>query len=110
VPGAPPGLAPLVTTARQCLTARSIENGGFTRGRKATDELCRIEGLKVGAGAASYFMRCADLESEVTMTFREDGYSMDIRNTSMEGPKGTQRYVTTQKLEARYLGPGCGKD
>ena len=107
VPGIDRSLPPQVVTGRQCVRPGDVESGAFTRGHKAAESQCRIEGLQVAAEGASWAMRCDDLDSEVTMAFRGDGWSMDLRTTSIEGPKKLQRYTTTQKLTARWVGADC---
>jgi hypothetical protein len=96
-----------VVTGRQCVRPGDVESGAFTRGHKAAEPPCRIEGLQVSAQRASWTMHCDDMDSEVGMAFRDDGWTMDLRTTSIEGPKKLQRYTTTQKLTARRLGPSC---
>jgi hypothetical protein len=107
VPSIDKSLPVQVATGRQCVRAGDVESGAFTRGHKAAESLCRLDGLQVSAEGASWTMRCDDMDSEVRMAFRDDGWTMELRTTSIEGPKKTQRYTTTQKLTARRLGPSC---
>jgi hypothetical protein len=109
VPTIAPGTPPVEASSRQCV--RDVAAGGFTVGRKAMEESCRVDALEVDTAGARYRMRCEDLESEVRLTLTQGGYDMQIETLSYDGPKERRldQYVTTQKMQARFLG-ACPKD
>jgi hypothetical protein len=108
VPGIAAGTPPVEASSRQCV--RDVAAGGFTVGRKAMEDSCRIDGLEVDSAGARYRMRCEDLESDVRLALVPGGYDMQIETLSYDGPKDRrlEQYVTTQKMQARFVGP-CPK-
>jgi hypothetical protein len=109
VPGMPPGMGKQSMTMQHCITAQDIETGGFNKGRDGQmPKNCNIENFKMSGNTATYTMVCKggpDMTADNVMTFRPDGYDMDMK---MSMNQGGQAMKMTQKAQARLVGP-CTK-
>jgi hypothetical protein len=68
-------------------------------------ENCEIKNFKMAGNTASYTMICKggpDMIADNTITFREGGYTMDMK---MQMDRGGQAMNMKQHMEGKYLGP-----
>ena len=93
---------------QRCLRQEDIHKGEFAKGRDKVQENCKVENMKITGNTASYTMVCKggpDMTADNVITFRSDGYSMDMK---MAMDRGGQVMNMKQHMEAKYLGP-CTK-
>ena len=109
MPGMPPGMGKQSYTMQHCVTAKDIEKGAMGKGRDGKmPENCEIKNFKMSGNTASYTMICKggpDMIADNTITFRDGGYSMDMK---MQMDRGGQTMNMKQHMEGKYLGP-CTK-
>jgi hypothetical protein len=106
IPGMPPGMGKQSHTMQHCVTAQDIEKGQMGRGRDGKgNENCEVKDFKMSGSTATYRMECKGanpMTADNTITFREGGYTMDMKMTM---DRGGQQMKMNQHAESRYLGP-----
>lgn len=105
MPGMPAGMAGHPMSFQQCVTQKEIDDGGFAKGKDASQKDCEVKDFKMSGNTATYAMECKgqhQMRADVKMTFVENGFNSDMK---MSMNQGGQAMNMTQKMESRFLGP-----
>lgn len=119
VPGMPPGMGKQSHTTQHCVTEQDVQKGDMAakdRNGRGMSDNCKVQDMKVSGNTATYKMVCKggpDMTADNKITFRGDGYTMDMtmdmQEGSARGPRGGGPMHMKQHVESRYLGPCSGR-
>jgi hypothetical protein len=113
VPGMPPGMGKQSRTMQHCVTEEDVQNGDMgakDRNGKGMSDNCKVQDMKMSGNTATYKMVCKggpDMTADNKITFRSDGYSMDMVMDMQDRGGGSMRMK--QHVEGKYLGPCTGR-
>lgn len=106
IPGMPAGMGPQMMTFQNCVTQEDIDKGEVGKGRDGKGPTkCDVKDFKMSGDTATYKTICTGetaVTADNTITFRDSGYTMDMKMAMNRGGKVTNM---SQKMEGRYLGP-----
>ena len=113
VPGMPAGMGKQSHTMQHCVTEQDVARGDMgakDRNGKGMSDNCKVQDMKVSGNTASYKMVCKggpDMTADNKITFRSDGYSMDMVMDMQDrgGRNGGAPMHMKQHVDSKYLGP-----
>jgi hypothetical protein len=74
---------------------------------------CKVQDMKMSGNTATYKMVCKggpDMTADNKITFRNDGYTMDMTMDMAEGgSRGGSPMHMKQHVDSKYLGPCSGR-
>ena len=115
MPGMPQGMGKQSHTMQHCVTEQDMDKGHMGGGdRSRMPENCEVKDFKMSGNTATYRMECkrngkggGDMSTDNKITFRDGGYTMDMKMNMDQGPGGRPMSMN-QHMEGKYLGP-CSK-
>ena len=115
MPGMPQGMGKQSHTMQHCVTEQDMDKGRMGGGdRNHMPENCEVKDFKMSGNTATYRMECkgrgkngGDMSTDNKITFRDNGYTMDMKMNMAQGPGG-QPMTMNQHMEGKYLG-ACSK-
>ena len=105
MPGLPAGMGAHTMTFSNCIRSADIEKGALGSKEGQMPKNCEVKNFRMSGNTASYTTVCKgdpDMTADTTITFKGDGYVMDMKMAMNQGGQVTNM---TQRMESRYVGP-----
>ena len=116
VPGVPAGMGKQSRTMQHCVTEEEVTKGqvggGGGPGGKSMSDNCKVQDMKMSGNTAAYKMVCKggpDMTADNKITFRSDGYTMDMNMDMQDARSGGGPMHMKQHIDSKYLGPCTGR-
>jgi len=105
IPGMPPGMGRQSHTFEHCVTPEDIQRGEMNKNdRSRMPKDCDVKDFHMSGDTATYKMVCTgqhEMTSDNRITFKGDGYDMDMLLDMNEGGRPVHM---KEHMQARYAG------